>query len=186
MSKASELSRGVFVRYNGELAVVLELEHRTPGNLRAFYQTKFRNIKSGKLIEQRLRPDEDVEQVRVDVKVQQFLYKDGGSIVCMDNETFEQIYLQEDVLGDSLPFLKEGMNVTISFDGDNPIYAELPTVVELEVTYTEPGMKGDTATRALKPATLETGAQIKVPLFINIGDKIRVDSRIGEYIERAK
>lgn len=186
MAKVSDISKGTFVRYNNDLAVVIEYEHRTPGNLRAFYQVKMRGVKNGKLIEQRFRPDEEIEIVRVEVKEQQFLYKESGSIVCMDNSTYEQTSIPEEIFGDSLAFLKEGMTILISFDGDFPVYAEPPVSVEVEVTYTEPGIKGDTATRTLKAATIETGAQIKVPLFVNIGDRIKIDTRTGDYIERAK
>lgn len=186
MSKVSDISRGSFVRYNGELAVVLDYEHRTPGNLRAFYQVKMRNIKSTRLIEQRFRPDEEMEIVHVETKEQQYLYTDGTNIVCMDNKTFEQIYLDIELLGNSAQFLKESMNIMVSFDGENPVYAELPSSVELEVTYTEPGIKGDTATRTLKPATLENGAEVKVPLFVNTGDRIKVNTSTGEYMERVR
>lgn len=186
MANTSDLSKGVFLRYNGELVVVLEYEHRTPGNLRAFYQVKMRNVKSGKLVENRFRAGEDIELVRVDVKPHQFLYKEGNNLVCMDNETYEQIYVPDELFGESAGFLKEGMVVSISFDSDQPIYAEAPSHVELEVTYTEPGVRGDTATKTLKPATLETGAKVSVPLFINIGEKIRVDTRTGVYMERVK
>jgi len=185
MAKVSDISRGTFVRYNGELAVVLEYEHRTPGNLRAFYQVKMRNIKSNRLIEQRFRPDNEIEIVHVHFKEHQFLYIDGDDAVFMDNETFEQITLNKTIIGEGFKFLKEGMNVSIYFDGDEPIYAELPTSVELEITYTEPGLRGDTATRTMKPATLENGASVKVPLFVNVGDRIKIDTRTGEYIERA-
>lgn len=186
MAKISDISNGTFLRYNNELVVVLEYQHRTPGNLRAFYQVKMRYVKNGKLIEERYRPDEQVEIVRVEVKEQQYLYKDGTNLVCMDNETYEQTYISEEVIGDNVKFLKEGMILKISFDGETAIYAEAPNMVELEVTYTEPGVKGDTATKTLKPATLETGAEIKVPLFVNIGEKIKIDTRTGEYVERVK
>ena len=186
MAKVSDISRGSFVRYNGELAQVLEYEHRTPGNLRAFYQVKMRNLNSGKLIEQRFRPGDDMEIVRVHFKEMQFLYMDGSSAVCMDNETYDQLTVHKETLGDSIDFLKEGTNIKIYFEGDEPIYTELPLTIELEVSYTEPGMRGDTATRTLKAATLETGATIKVPLFINTGDKIKIDTRTNTYIERAK
>jgi elongation factor P len=186
MAKISDISNGTFLRYNNELVVVLEYQHRTPGNLRAFYQVKMRYVKNGKLIEERYRPDEQVEIVRVEVKEQQYLYKDGTNLVCMDTETFEQTYISEEVIGENVKFLKEEMILKISFDGDTAIYAEAPNMVELEVTYTEPGVKGDTATKTLKPATLETGAEIKVPLFVNIGEKIKIDTRTGEYVERVK
>jgi elongation factor P len=186
MSKVSEISRGNFVRYNGELSIVLEYEHRTPGNLRAFYQVKMRNLKSGRLIEQRFRPDDDMEIVRVVFKEHQFLYLDGGNVVCMDIETYDQVHVPKETIGEGINLLKEGTNLKVYFDGDEPVFAELPVSVEMEVTYTEPGMKGDTATRTLKAATIETGAQIKVPLFIAIGDRIKIDTRTGDYLERCK
>ena len=186
MANTSDLSRGAFIRYNGELVVVLEYEHRTPGNLRAFYQVKMRNVKSGKLVENRFRAGEDIELVRVEVKPHQFLYKEGENLVCMDNETYDQIFVAAEYFGSSASFLKEGMIVNISFEGEQPIYAEAPNFVELEVTYTEPGLRGDTATKTLKPATVETGATVSVPIFINIGDKIRIDTRTEAYIERVK
>jgi len=186
MATVSDISKGMFVRYNNELMIVLEYEHRTPGNLRAFYQVKLRNVRSGKLAEERFRPGDSIEIVRVETRDYQYLYKDGESYVFMDNETFDQVYVAEAGLGDSYDFLKEGMNVLISFDGDHAVSAELPSTVELEVTYTEHGLTGDTATKTLKPATVETGGNIKVPLFINIGDKIKVDTRTREYVSRVK
>lgn len=186
MGKVSDISRGTFVRYNGELSVILEYEHRTPGNLRAFYQVKMRNLKSGRLIEQRFRPDDEMEIVRVHFKEHQFLYLDGNTVICMDNETYDQIHVSKETIGDGISLLKEGTNLKVYFDGEDPVFAELPVSVEMEVTYTEPGMKGDTATRTLKAATIETGAQIKVPLFINIGDRIKIDTRTGDYIERCR
>jgi elongation factor P len=186
MGSTADLSKGAFIRFNGELVQVLEYEHRTPGNLRAFYQAKMRNVRTGKLVENRFRAGETIEFVRVDVKDFQFLYKENKSLVVMDTETYDQVYIDVDLFGDSGKFLKEEMIVKISFDNNIPIYAEAPNHVELEVTYTEPGAKGDTATKTLKPATLETGASISVPLFINIGEKVRVDTRTGEYVERVK
>ncbi len=186
MGKVSDISRGTFVRYNGELSQVLEYEHRTPGNLRAFYQVKMRNLKSGRLIEQRFRPDDEMEIVRVHFKEHQFLYIDGNNVVVMDNETYDQISVPKETIGEGISLLKEGANIKVFFDGEEPVSAELPVSVEMEVTYTEPGMKGDTATRTLKAATIETGAQVKVPLFVNIGDRIRIDTRTGDYIERCK
>jgi elongation factor P len=186
MANTSDLSRGCFIRYNNELVQVLEYEHRTPGNLRAFYQVKMRNVKTGKLVENRFRAGEDIDLVRVDFRELQYVYKDGNALVCMDNETFEQIYIDAVLMGDGGQFLKEEMIVKIAFDGDLPISAELPLTVELEITYTEPGVRGDTATRTLKQATVETGAIINVPLFVNNGDRVKVDTRTGEYIERVK
>lgn len=186
MAKASDLSNGTFLRYNGELCVIIELQHRTPGNLRAFYQAKMRNLKNGKQTENRFRPDEEVEIVRVEDRDLQYLYKEGDMLVCMDNESFEQYYVAEFLFGDAVGFMKEGVMVRVSFEEESPVYATPPKSVDLEVTYAEPGVKGDTATNAKKQATLETGATINVPLFIETGEMIRVNPVTGEYLERVK
>ncbi len=186
MAKPNDLSRGSFIRYNGELLTITEIEHRTPGNLRAFYQAKMKNVKSGKSAEARFRADEDIDMVRVEVKELQYLYKDGDSLVCMDNETFDQIYIPTILFGDAIDFVKEEMVMLISFDGETPIQGELPSHVEMEVTYTEPGIKGDTATKTLKPATVDNGPSITVPLFVEIGDRIKIDTRTRSYVERVK
>jgi elongation factor P len=186
MATTADLSRGQFLRYNNELVQVIEYEHRTPGNLRAFYQVKMRNIRSGKLLENRFRAGEEIFPVRVDVKDMQYLYEEGNALMCMDNETYDQIPVDKVLFGDSIAFLKEGMNLKISFDDQTPLLGELPSTVELEVTYTEPGIKGDTATRTLKPATVETGATVNIPLFVETGEKIRVNTQTGEYMERVK
>lgn len=186
MAKASDMSVGTFLRYNGELCVIMEYQHRTPGNLRAFYQAKMRNLKTGKQTENRFRPDEEVEVVRVEERDLQYLYKEGDSLVCMDTNTYEQYNVAEFLFGDAVNFLKEGTMVRVSFEGENPVYATPPKSVVLEVTYTEPGVKGDTATRTLKPATLETGVTISVPLFVEQGELIKVNPETGEYMERVK
>jgi len=187
MAKASDMSVGNFIKYNGDLYVLTELIHRTPGNLRAFYQAKMRNVKSGKTGENRFRPDEEVEIIRVEERDLQYLYKDGNAIVCMDTNTFEQVYVDEKLFGDSEKFLKEGFMVTVSFDeNESPVYALPPKSVELEITYTEPGIKGDTATNSMKFATVETGAEVRVPLFINNGERIKINPSTGEYMERVK
>jgi elongation factor P len=186
MAKASDMSTGSFIRYNGELCVITELHHRTPGNLRAFYQAKMRNLKNGKQTENRFRPDEEVEILRVEERDLQYLYKEGDSLVCMDTESYEQYYISEFLFGDAVKFMKEGTMVRVSFEGENPVYATPPKSVVLEVTYTEPGLKGDTATRTLKPATVETGATLAVPLFVETGELIKVNPETGEYVERVK
>jgi elongation factor P len=186
MAKASEVKSGNILRFNGELVQVEEFLHRTPGNLRAFYQARMRNIKSGKLVEYRFRTDEEVTICRVETSDYQYLYEDGDFLVVMDNASFEQFNIQKSLFGDSIKFLKEGMNVIIAFESDEPIMAQTPSHVELEITYTEPAVKGDTSTNALKYATVETGVEIKVPMFINQGDKVKVDTRTGDYIERVK
>lgn len=186
MASTSDLSRGAFIRFNGELAQVLEYEHRTPGNLRAFYQVKMRNVRSGKLIENRFRAGEAIDFVRVEVRELQYLYKEGENLVLMDPNNFEQIYVPEIVFGDSAKFIKDSDMVKAAFDGDTPVFGETQPYVEMEITYTEPGLAGDTATRTLKPATVENGAEIRVPLFVNIGDRVRIDTKTGEYMERVK
>lgn len=187
MATISDLSRGNYIRYNGEIVQIEELQHRTPGNLRAFYQVKMRNVRNGKIVENRFRPDDEVDRLDVETREYQYLYSDGDSLVCMDNNTFDQIYLDKQLLGDSLKYIKEGTTLLIAFEnGTEPITAQAPPHVILQVQYTEPGLQGDTATRTLKPATLENGTEIRVPLFINTGDNIKVDTRTGEYVERVK
>jgi elongation factor P len=187
MASICDLSKGNYMRYNGEVMKVEELQHRTPGNLRAFYQVKMRNLRNGRIVENRFRPGDAAEILRVETKEYNYLYLDGDSLVCMDNETFEQIYLDKNLLGDSLKYIKEGVTILIAFeDGKEPITAEAPAQVVLEVQYTEPGIAGDTATRTLKAATMENGAEVKVPLFINTGDKVNVDTATGAFVERAK
>jgi len=186
MAKASDVKTGNILRFNNELVSVEEFIHRTPGNLRAFYQAKMRNVKTGKLVEYRFRTDEEVEIARVETSDYQYLYDDGEFFVVMDNQTYDQFNIPKELFGSSARFLKEGMQVIIAMESDEPIMAQTPTTVELEVTYTEPAVKGDTSTSAMKNATLETGVEIKVPLFINEGDKLKVDTRTGDYIERVK
>lgn len=166
---------------------VEELLHRTPGNLRAFYQVKLRNVRNGKLAENRFRPGDEIQMLRVETKEYQYLYADGESLVCMDNNTYDQIYLDKALLGDAVNYIKEGVTLIIAFEnGTNPITAEAPQHVVVSVSYTEPGVQGDTATRTLKAATIETGAEIRVPLFINTGDNIKIKTSTGEYVERVK
>ncbi|MFM7194187.1 MAG: elongation factor P [Bacteroidota bacterium] len=187
MATISDLSRGNYVRYNGEILQIEELQHRTPGNLRAFYQVKMRNIRNGKIAENRFRPGDTIELLSCETREYQYLYADGESLVCMDNQTYDQIYMDKALLGEAVNFIKEGVTLLIVFEnGTNPISAEAPSHVVMTVSYTEPGIQGDTATRTLKAATLETGAEIRVPLFVNTGDNIKIDTRTGEYIERVK
>jgi len=186
MATTADLSRGQFLKYNNELVQVVEYEHRTPGNLRAFYQVKMRNIKSGKLVENRFRAGEEIFPVRVDIKEMQYLYPEGNAMVLMDTETYDQIPVDKVLFGDSIVFLKEGMNVKVSFDDQTPLTVELPQTVEVEITYTEPGIRGDTATKTLKKATIETGATVNIPLFIEMGERIKVNTQTGEYMERVK
>src|SRR3954462_8863063 len=177
MATVSDLSKGNFMRYNGEIVQVEELLHRTPGNLRAFYQVKLRNIRNGKVAENRFRPGEEIEMLRVETKEYQYLYADGDTLVCMDKETFDQIYLDKSLLGEAVKYIKEEVTLLIAFEnGNTPITAEAPTHVVMQVSYTEPGVQGDTATRTLKAATLENGTEIRVPLFVNTGDNIKINT----------
>jgi elongation factor P len=186
MAKASDVKNGNILRFNGELVAVEEFIHRTPGNLRAFYQARMRNVRSGKLVEYRFRTDEEVEIARVETNDYQYLYDDGEFFVVMDNNTYEQFNIPKQLFGNSARFLREGMQVIIAMESEEPIMAQAPTTVELEITYTEPAVKGDTSTNALKSATVETGVEIRVPLFVNMGDRVKVDTRTGDYIERVK
>lgn len=186
MAKASDVKNGNVLRFNGELVQVEEFLHRTPGNLRAFYQARMRNVKSGKLVEYRFRTDEEVDIARVETSNYQYLYEDGDALVVMDNETYDQHNIPKTLFGPPVKFLKEGMNVIVAFESDEPIMGSIPGSAELEITYTEPAVKGDTSTGAQKNATVETGAEIRVPLFINIGDKVKVDTATGTYVERVK
>ncbi|MFA4868716.1 MAG: elongation factor P [Pedobacter sp.] len=186
MAKASEIKVGNILRFNGELVTVIEIIHRTPGKGGAFYLGKFRNIKTGKIVEARLGTDEQVEICRVETSDYQYLYEEGDYFVVMDNNTFEQFNIEKSLFGPAAKFLKEGMDVIVSIESEEPIMAQAPNFVELEVTYAEPAVKGDTSSGAMKNITTENGIEIKVPLFVNEGDKIKVDTRTGEYVERVK
>ncbi len=176
----------MIIRFNGELHRIEEYIHRTPGNLRAFVQAKLRNLKNGRVTETRFRSGEEVEEVRMETKEFQYLYHDGASYQFMDKESYEQIPVDEKLLGEGARFLKEGETIQLMMVGMDIVGAEIPFNVELKVVETVPGVKGDTATGATKPAKTETGAVVNVPLFINEGDVIRVDTRSGAYLERVK
>jgi elongation factor P len=186
MSDTGDLRVGSIIRFNGELCQITEYMHRTPGNLRAFYQAKMKNLKTGRIVENRFRAGEGVEIARVDFKELQYIYTENGNLVCMDNETYEQVYVPEDLFGNSVKLMKEGMIVKVAFEGDQPLTAEPPVFVELKVTYTEPGVKGDTATNTLKQATVETGAVVNVPLFVNTDEVIKIDTRDWSYVGKVK
>jgi elongation factor P len=187
MADTGDINVGSIIRFNGELVQITDYQHRTPGNLRAFYQAKMRNLKNGKQTENRFRSGESVEIVRVEYRQMQFIYTEGEFAVVMDNENYEQTHIPLIMFGDSSKFLKEGMEVKISFEnGDDAILAEAPTFIESQITYTEPGVKGDTATNTLKRATIDTGTEIMVPLFFNEGDWVKIDTRTGDYVERIK
>ncbi len=186
MSTTADLRRGAVIKFNNDPCLVLESEHRTPGNLRAFYQVKMRNLRSGKLLENRFRSGESIDFLRVEKRVFQYLYKDGDSFVFMNNDDYEQISVDPKIVGDVAKFLKEGVNVDISTNEGEVMSVDAPAHVNLRVTHTEPGVRGDTVNNIMKPATLETGAAITVPIFVNEGDLIRIDTATGSYIERVK
>ena len=186
MATTHDLGMSSVIRFNGDLCQITELQHRTPGNKRAFLQVRMRNLRTGKMLDNRFRSGEEVELARLEYKMMQYLYPEGETLVCMDPISFEQIYVPKLLFGEGTKFLKENMEVKIGIEGDTPIYAEPPIFIEVEITHTEPGVKGNTATNAMKPATVETGATVNVPLFVNQGDKIRIDTRTCEYVERVK
>lgn len=186
MPSTSDFRPGLVIRYNNELWTVVEFQHVNPGNWRAFVRTKLKNIKSGKVIENRFRAGEAIEPVRIERKEFQFLYRDGSGYVFMDKDTFEQITVEEKQVGEGAKFLKDGESVDILFNGTEITGLELPITVELKVVETVPGVRGDTANPGTKPAQVETGATVNVPLFINEGDVLKIDTRTGGYIERVK
>ncbi|MFN9301147.1 MAG: elongation factor P [Candidatus Kapaibacterium sp.] len=186
MGTTADLRPGAVIKYNNELCTVIESEHRTPGNLRAFYQVTMRNLKNGKLLENRFRSGETIEFVRVEKKNYQYLYRDGEMFVFMDNETYDQFPINAELVGNQARLMKEGQEAAISFNDSVALSVELPPNVMLRVTQTEPGVRGDTATNVSKPATLETGAEVKVPIFVNEGDLLKIDTRTGDYVERVK
>ena len=169
---------------SGDLYSIIEFQHVKPGKGGAFVRTKLRNIRTKQVIERTYRSGEKVDEVRLERKYYEYLYRDGHFFVFMDNETYEQIQVDEDLVGDQAQFMPENVHVEILFHGDTPIELEIPTHIELEIVNTEPGFKGNTAQNATKPATLSTGAVVNVPLFVEIGTVIKVDTRTGTYIER--
>ncbi len=186
MSTTADFRSGMTIRMDGDLWEIVEFQHVNPGNWRAFVRARLKSLKSGKVIETRFRAGEAVDQVRIETKEFQYLYHDGTSYVFMDKETYDQIYVDEKQIGESAHFLKDGETVEIDFNGEVIVDIEVPINVELKVVETPPGVRGDTATGAQKPAKVETGAMVNVPLFIHEGDVIRVDTRSGNYIERVK
>lgn len=188
MATTADIRNGLCMLFNNDLYTVVEFQHVKPGKGPAFVRTKLKNIKTGKVIDNTFSSGHKIDVQRVERRPYQFLYSDNMGYNFMHNETFEQITIEKSMIN-APQFLKEGDQVEIVYhaDNDTPLFAELLAHVALEVTYTEPGLRGDTASStALKPATLETGAIVNVPLFVNMGDKIKVDTRDGSYVERVK
>ncbi len=185
MISAGDFRNGVTFDIDGNVYQIIEFQHVKPGKGAAFVRTKIRNVISGAVVEKTFNPTEKFPTAYVERKEMQYLYNDGDLYYFMDNETFETVPLNQSKLGDSFKFIKENTDVKVlSYKGE-VFGVEVPNFVELLVTKTDPGFKGDTATNATKPATLETGAEIKVPLFIDEGTMVRIDTRTGEYMERA-
>jgi len=183
--QATRLRKGMLVKMGEDLFRVLELQHVTPGNLRGFVRVKFRNIRNGALADQKLRSEDEVDRATLDEKSMQYLYKDGASYHFMDTETYEQIALTEEVLGDAMQYMVAESVIEMEFYGSEPVGIELPQTVDLKVVETPPAIKGATASAQLKPAKLETGLVVQVPPFINEGDRVRVNTETGEYQSRA-
>ena len=181
---AGDFRNGTTFEMDGNVFRVVEFQHVKPGKGSAFVRTKIKNVITGAVLEKTFNPSEKFPGADIEKKEMQYLYEDGGIYYFMDNETYDQTPLNEEQLGDSLKFLKENMNVKLLSYKGNVFSIELPISVELEVKYTEPGFAGNTTTTSGKPATLENGYELMVPMFINIGDVIRVDTRTGEYMER--
>ena len=185
MITAGDFRNGVTFDMDGQVYQVIEFQHVKPGKGAAFVRTKFKNVITGAVVEKSFNPTDKFENAYVERKEYEYLYNDGELYYFMDKETYEQLPLNADKLGDNFKFVKENDTVKIMSYKGNVFGVEPPLFVELEVIDTEPGVRGDTATNVTKPATLETGAVIKVPIFINQGEKIRIDTRTGEYMERA-
>lgn len=185
MIKAGQLRQGGIITYNGQLCEVLEAQHHKPGKGGAFVRAKLKNLSSGSIISETLRPEETFEEAFIEQKQMQYLYRDDLGYCFMDETTYEQIHISEKNIGDKIDYLKENMTVTAKIHDGKVLGIEPPIHVILEIVETEPGCRGDTVSGATKPATLETGKIIKVPLFVEQGQLVRVDTRTGDYIERA-
>ena len=182
---ATQMRPGMIIKHNNELHAVFSVEHRTPGNLRAFIQAKLRNLRTGAMFEHRFRSPDPIDRVVVDEIPMEFLYNDGDDYYFMNTENYEQTHLKRDTLGDAVEYLTANLQITVSFFDGVAVGIELPQTVELTVVETEPGLKSATASSVTKPAKLETGLTVQVPPFINEGEKIRVDTAEGAYLSRA-
>ncbi len=183
MATTSDISKGAFFRHENDLLKILDYDHITPGKGNAIYSVKCRNVETGKQSEIRFRSGEKIDFIRVDEVEMQYIYTEGDFLVCMDQETFEQIHIPRIIFGDAIKFLQEGMLLTIRFDdNEKPLNGDLPKYVELSVTYAEEGTKN----KLLKIVEVEGGISVQVPLFVNVGDKLRISSENSEYVERVK
>jgi elongation factor P len=185
MISSTQMRPGMVVKFNNDLFSVFSVVHRTPGNLRGFVQAKMRNLRSGNMIEHRFSSEDRIERAALEEHNMEFLYDDGESYHFMNTETFEQTHLTKELLGDAVQYLIPQLNVSVEFYEGKPISVELPATVDLTVVETEPGLKGASVSNVTKAATLETGLVVQVPPFINEGEKVRVNTAEGTYLERA-
>ena len=187
MASTADIKNGVCIKHNGKLFQIIEFQHVKPGKGPAFVRTKLRHIESGKVLDHTFSAGHKIEIVRIENRDYQYLYQEGTDYVFMNSQNFEQVNISSKMIDKPL-FLQEGMICTILFHAEEelPLVLELPMYIVAEITYTEPGVKGDTATNSMKPATIEGGAEIRVPLFINNGEVIKIDTRTGVYVERVK
>ena len=182
---ATQLRPGMIIKHNNDLHSVFSVEHRTPGNLRAFIQAKLRNLRTGAMFEHRFRSPDPIEKINVDEVQMEFLYSDGGDYYFMNTENYEQTHLTKDILGDSVDYLTPNLQIKVEFFDGKAVGIELPQTVDLKIIETEPGLKSATASSVTKPAKTETGLVVQVPPFINEGETIRVDTAEGTYLSRA-
>lgn len=187
MANTSDIRNGLCMNFNNDVYAVVEFLHVKPGKGNAFVRTKLKSMTSGKVVDYTFPAGHKIDVVRIERRACQFLYKDDMGYHFMDNETYEQIMIEESLM-DNPQLLKEGTSLDVLFHAAKnlPLTTEMPQYLEMQITYTEPGVKGDTATNATKPATIETGAEVRVPLFINEGDWIKINSQTGDYVERLK
>ena len=184
MIMAGDFRKGVTVEIDGNVWNIVDFQHVKPGKGAAFVRTKLKNVMTGAVLERTFNPSDKYPKAHIETKEMQYLYNDGDLYYFMDIESYEQLALNREVVEDAINYIVENMNVTVRFFKGSPFSVDAPNFVVLTITECEPGVRGDTATGANKPATLETGARVTVPLFVNEGDKIRVDTRTGEYMER--
>jgi elongation factor P len=182
----NDFRNGSVFERDGNLLQVVEFQHIKPGKGPAFVRAKLKNLRTGAIFEDKLRPEEKLDEVRVEQRKMDYLYNEGDMLVAMDRETYEQVHIPRELMGTQINLLVENEELTVAMNGEEPLTVELPLAVVREITYCEPGVRGDTATGATKPATVMGGATVNVPLFVNQGDKIKVDTRTCSYIERAK
>jgi len=182
----NDLRRGMLIKHNNELHKVFSVEHRTPGNLRAFVQAKLRNLRTGAIFEHRFRSQDSVEKVNVDESEMEYLYKDGSNYYFMDTQNYEQTNIPEELLGEDANYLTPNLKIQVMVFEGRPIGIELPPTVDMKVVETEPGLKSATVSNVGKPAKLETGITVQVPAFIDAGETIRIDTEEGKYLERVR